>query len=97
MVVLTVVVEPALGLAVPAVERHFEAAEASGVGKVQPDVERQLRVGNEGLQGSGIDMEKQITLTHQELLLPHVVSGGVMAAHKRFAIDGRSVPLLPSA
>jgi hypothetical protein len=42
-------------------------------------------------------MEKQIALTHQELLLPHVVSGGVMAAHKRFAIDGRSVPLLPSA
>ena len=64
MVVLTVVVEPALSLAVPAVERHFEAAEASGVGKVQPDVERQLRVGNEGLQGSGIDMEKQIAFTH---------------------------------
>jgi hypothetical protein len=97
MVVLTSVVEPTLGLAVPAVKRHFKTAETSGVGKVQPDVERQLRVGNEGLQGSGIDMEKQITLTHQELLLPHVVSGGVMATHKCFAIDGRSVPLLPSA
>lgn len=97
MVVLTSVVESALGLAVPAVERHIKTAETRGVGKVQPDVKRQLRVGNEGLQGSGVDMEKQIALTHQELLPPHVVSGGVMATHERFAIDGRSVPLLPSA